>query len=380
MNLKKYISGTTIAQSGYRSFRPTTVNHEWTWDESELNVLLEKAGEAIGSLNSYSILIPNVDVYIRLHIRTEAHKSNKIEGTKTTIEEDLMNIDDVPFEKREDRIEVENYIHAINEGIHKISIEGFPLSSRLIRELHYTLLQGVRGERKTPGEFRRSQNWIGGSMPSNAVFVPPFHDEVPDLISDLEKFIHNDEIHVPDLVKIAIIHYQFETIHPFLDGNGRIGRLIIPLFLLSKSKLLKPCFYISNYFELNKSLYYDKLTAVRTKNEMTEWIKFFLQAIIHTAESAKSKFEKIVKLVEEYKQLEYDIPGKNKNIASILNCFYHDPILSINEIVEQTDLTRTPVSNIVKSLVRRGVLYELPGYNRNRLYVLKDYFQIFASE
>ncbi len=217
-------------------------------------------------------------------------------------------------------------------------------------------------------------------MPSNAVFVPPFHDEVPDLISDLEKFIHNDEIHVPDLVKIAIIHYQFETIHPFLDGNGRIGRLIIPLFLLSKSKLLKPCFYISNYFELNKSLYYDKLTAVRTKNEMTEWIKFFLQAIIHTAESAKSKFEKIVKLVEEYKQLEYDIPGKNKNIASILNCFYHDPILSINEIVEQTDLTRTPVSNIVKSLVRRGVLYELPGYNRNRLYVLKDYFQIFASE
>ena len=381
MKLESFKSGTYQHQrEGYTSFTPSKINFEWTWDDPELNTLLERANSSLGGLNSYSDLIPNIDVYIKLHLKTEAHKSNKIEGTKTTIEEDLMKIDDVSPEKRDDRIEVQNYINAINEGITKITVDNFPLSSRFIRDLHYILLQGARGEYKTPGEFRKSQNWIGGSKPSNAIYVPPTHIEIPELISDMEFFLNNENINVPHLIRIAIIHYQFETIHPFLDGNGRIGRLLIPLYLLEKKVLYEPCFYISDYFEKIRAEYYNYLTLVRTNNDLISWIKFFLNAVFYTSESAKNKFSKVVSLTTKYHNLEYSIKGRNENIANILDAFYNDPILSINEIESITSLSRTAVTSIINELQKSKILSEITGFSRNKLYVLYEYFMIFAND
>ncbi len=379
MKLENFQSGNYSPQKDFKCFIPSKINVEWTWEDSELNTLLEQANMSLGSLDSYSDLIPNIDVYIRLHLKTEAHKSSKIEGTKTTIEEDVMKVDDVSPEKKDDRIEVENYIHAINFGIKQIQ-EEFPFSTRLIRDIHRVLLQGVRGERKTPGEFRKSQNWIGGSMPSNAVYVPPSHIEIPELMSDLEFFLNNGDVRVPYLIRIALAHYQFESIHPFLDGNGRIGRLMIPLYLLNQQVLSKPCFYISDYFEKNRSEYYDYLTKVRTKNDILSWIKFFLRAVIDTSESAKNKFSQVVRLTNQYRDLEYSVKGRGKNISCILEAFYNDPILSINDLQEKTGLSRTAITSITNELRKENVLREMTGYNRNKLYILYDYFAIFAFE
>nr|WP_314278892.1 Fic family protein [uncultured Peptostreptococcus sp.] len=308
---------------------------------------------------SYSELIPNIEIYIQLHIKTEAHNSNKIEGTKTTIEEDIMKVEDVSPEKRDDRIEVQNYINAINLGIEKITVEKFPFSTRLIRDLHFELLKGVRGQNKTPGEFRKSQNWIGGSSPSNAMYVPPSKEYFDDLLADFEFFINNDSLEIPILVKIALLHYQFETIHPFLDVNGRIGRLIIPLLLLENNILTKPCFYISNYLEKNRTRYYDALNRVRTENDLIGWIVFFLEAVIETSENAKNKFNKVVKLVDEYREYQFKLKGKPENIAKIFNALYNDPVLSISDMIQITRLSRSTVSSIVREMEKNKFFMNL---------------------
>lgn len=274
MKLEEYKSGEYTKMNDYKAFIPSKINYNWGWDDTKLDKLLAEANRQIGELNAYSLLIPNVDLYIKMHVKIEANKSSRIEGTKTTVEEDLLDVTDINPEKRDDWEEVQNYVKATNYGVERIK-KGFPVCTRLIREIHRILMQGVRGEHKTPGEFRTSQNWIGGSMPSTAVYVPPPHTEVVECLSDFEKFINNEKIDTPDLIKIAILHYQFESIHPFLDGNGRIGRLLIPLYIQSKGMLEKPCLYISDYIERNKDIYYDMLTRVRTRNDMIGWIKFF---------------------------------------------------------------------------------------------------------
>lgn len=273
MKLEEYKSGEYVKMNAYKAFIPSKINYNWGWDDTKLDKLLAEANRQIGELNAYSLLIPNVDLYIKMHVKIEANKSSRIEGTRTTVEEDLLDVTDINPEKRDDWEEVQNYVKATNYGVERIR-EGFPVCTRLIREIHEILMQGVRGEHKTPGEFRVSQNWIGGSMPSTAVYVPPPHTEVAKCLSDFEKFINNEEIDTPDLIKIAILHYQFESIHPFLDGNGRIGRLLIPLYIQSKGMLEKSCLYISDYIERNKDTYYDMLTRVRTHNDMIGWIKF----------------------------------------------------------------------------------------------------------
>ena len=206
-----------------------------------------------------------------------------------------------------------------NYGVEKIK-EGFPVCTRLIREIHEILMQGVRGEYKTPGEFRISQNWIGGSMPSTAVYIPPPHTEVTECLSDFEKFINNEEIDTPDLIKSAILHYQFESIHPFLDGNGRIGRLLIPLYIQSKGMLEKSCLYISDYIERNKDTYYDMLTRVRTNNDMIGWIKFFLEAVIETSKTAKEKFRNVVELTMEMDKVIMGFVSKTRKCKKGIRC------------------------------------------------------------
>ena len=321
MDIMQFQSGRWIKQnpgksSEYQSFVPEKINHDWSSGDPTINVLLEKGNLALGRLESYAELIPNIDVYIKMHLRTEANKSNRIEGTQTTIEEDLLPEEEILPEKRDDHQEVQNYITAINYGIDQVLAkeDGLPLCNRLLRKIHEILLKGVRGEHKVPGEFRRSQNWIGGNDIGSAVYVPPADIYLPELMADIEMFMNNDHLMIPHLMRIAILHYQFETIHPFLDGNGRIGRLMIPLYLLSKNVLTKPCFYISDYFEKHRTEYYNSLQRARTNNEINEWIRFFLKASIATAETAIVKFKNVVTFVDSIQRV---IRGLGKKIQSI---------------------------------------------------------------
>lgn len=380
MKVEKFNSGVYINCDDYKSFKPTYINENLEWTDCEINILLEEASKELGGLNSFADLIPNIDVYIKMHIKTEANKSSKIEGTKTSIEEDFLQIEDISPEKRDDYEEVHNYIIALNYGIDRIVKDDFPLCNRLICEIHEKLMQGVRGKHKTPGEFRKSQNWIGGTKPSDALYVPPSIIELPDLMSDFEKFINNDNLKVPHLIKTALLHYQFETIHPFLDGNGRIGRLIIPLYLLSKGVLDKPCFYISDYFEKNRHAYYEALDRVRVKNDLKYWIKFFLNASIYTARTAKSKFKRVVELVNRLNKEVLDIKGRPENTIKVLEAFYDVPMLSGKQLQELTGLTQPTVDAAIRGMLEKDIIREVTGYSRNRIYSLYKYFDIFAQE
>ena len=376
--LEEYKSGQYVKINDYKAFIPSKINYNWGWDDTKLDKLLAEANRQIGELNAYSLLIPNVDLYIKMHVKIEANKSSRIEGTRTTVEEDLLDVTDINPEKRDDWEEVQNYVKATNYGVERIK-NGFPVCTRLIRELHKILMQGVRGEHKTPGEFRTSQNWIGGSMPSNAVYVPPPHTEIAECLTDFEKFINNKEIDTPDLIKIAILHYQFESIHPFLDGNGRIGRLLIPLYIQSKGMLDKSCLYISDYIERNKDIYYDILTRVRTHNDMIAWIKFFLKAVIETSKAAKEKFRNVVELTMEMDKVIMNLPIKPENAKKVIDVLYKEPVINRKKLCDLTEIKEGTVKNIVNCLLERNIIIEMTGYSRNQIFTFKKYTDLFLK-
>lgn len=378
MKLEAYKSGEYIKMNGYKAFIPSKINYNWGWDDTKLDKLLSEANRQIGELNAYSLLIPNVDLYIKMHVKIEANKSSRIEGTRTTVEEDLLDVTDINPEKRDDWEEVQNYVKATNYGVERIK-EGFPVCTRLIREIHKILMQGVRGEHKTPGEFRTSQNWIGGSMPSTAVYVPPPHTEIEECLTDFEKFINNEGIDTPDLIKIAILHYQFESIHPFLDGNGRIGRLLIPLYIQSKGMLDKSCLYISDYIERNKDTYYDMLTRVRTHNDMIGWIKFFLEAVIETSKTAKEKFRKVVELTMKMDKLLIDLPVKAENAKKVIDALYNEPIINRKKLMEITDIKPSTLKDTVNVLLENNIIVETTGYSRNQVFAFQNYIDLFLK-
>ena len=378
MKLEDYKSGEYIKMNDYKTFMPSKINYNWGWDDTKLDKLLAEANRQIGELNAYSLLIPNVDLYIKMHVKIEANKSSRIEGTRTTVEEDLLDIADITPEKRDDWEEVQNYVKATNYGVERIA-KGFPVCTRLIREIHQILMQGVRGEYKTPGEFRTSQNWIGGSMPSTAVYVPPPHTEIAEYLTDFEKFINDEEIDTPDLIKIAILHYQFESIHPFLDGNGRIGRLLIPLYIQSKGMLEKPCLYVSDYIERNKDTYYDMLTRVRTHNDMIGWIKFFLEAVIETSKTTKDKFRKVVELTMEMEKVIMNLPVKPENAKKVIDVLYDEPIVSRKRIIEKAGMKFTTLTGIIKAFQEKQILIETTGYSRNQVFAFQKYIDLFLK-
>lgn len=376
MNINDFISGTWQKGNKYQYFLPEKINHTFVWTDESINELLEMASLKLGELNSFSRFVPDTDMFIIMHIFKEAVVSSRIEGTRTNIEEALVEKKEITPERRDDWQEVNNYVKALNLAIEELAT--LPLSNRLIRNTHKVLLSSVRGEAKTPGEFRTSQNWIGGASINDAVFIPPSHNELPELMSDLEFFLHNDTIKVPHLIRIAIAHYQFETIHPFLDGNGRIGRLLITLYLVSAGVLEKPLLYLSDFFEKNKSLYYDNLTLVRTKNDLGQWLKYFLVGVIETAEKAVSTLKKIVDLKADIEQNRIQSFGKRgRHGQLLLASLFSKPILNVKDIQEITGLSPKAAYDLVEAFLESGILKETTGYQRNRVFIFEEYVRMF---
>lgn len=377
MLVEDFKAGIYKQQYKYKSFSPSSINHVWAWQDPKINTLLEDAIKALSELNAFSSLIPNVELFIQMHITKEAQSSSRIEGTQTAIDEAILDKDQIAPEKRDDWQEVQNYIQTMNYAIREL--EALPLSNRLLKQTHHILMQGVRGEHKAPGEFRHTQNWIGGSNLQDAAFIPPHQEEVPELMSDLEKFWYNEEIEVPHLVRIAISHYQFETIHPFCDGNGRIGRLLITLYLVSKGLLSKPSLYLSDYFEKNRGAYYDALTMVRTSNDLLHWLRFFLVAVIETAGKGRQTFQRILELKQVIDKQLITLGRKAENANRLVNHLYKKPSINVAEVGKLFDLTPTHATKLISDLERLDILKEVTGYKRNRIFMFHNYLKLFME-
>jgi Fic family protein len=373
--VKNFKSGRYIQQGHYKSFQPELISRPWVLDNMELIQLLGQADRELGRLDMYSDYIPNLDIFIRMHVVKEATQSSKIEGTRTNMEEALLDKEDVALDKRDDWEEVQNYVAAMNEAIDRMKT--LPFSSRLIRETHAILLRGVRGKHKQPGEFRESQNWIGGASIADAVFVPPVHTSINELMGDIEQFVHDDRHYFPELLKIALVHYQFETIHPFLDGNGRVGRLMITLYLVSKGILKQPVLYLSDFFERNRSLYYDNLMRVREKNDLQQWFKFFLVGIIETAKSGIVTFDNILKLQKQVEASLQTLGSRAVNAQKVLQYLYQSPVVDAAKVGKVAGISPASAYKLIADLEQLEILKEITGGKRGKLYTFSSYIQLF---
>ena len=373
--MKSYKAGKYILHKGYKPFLPSFINDDIDWKLGELSSLIQESSLWLGKLNSYSDLIPDIDFFIKMYATKEATNSNRIEGTRTTFDDAISPIEQVKPEFRDDWHEVQNYLTAINYSIEKLN--ELPISIRLIKEAHQILLSGVRGEHKAPGEVRKTQNWIGGSSLKDAFFIPPEPNMLPDLLTDIEKFLHNEELEIPEIVKAGIVHYQFETIHPFLDGNGRTGRLLIILYLISTGLLNKPVLYISDFFEKNRMSYYDSLAMVKKTDNMTQWLKFFLNGVVQTAKSSIKTFDRIIKLKNDVDNKISKIGKKSVNGQRLIELLYSEPKVNGKTVSEKLGISVVSANGLLQTFVEIGILEEKTGFNRNRYYVFEEYVKIF---
>ncbi len=374
--MQQFKSGQTINQGYYKCFQPEFINRYWEITDMSVLQLLSKADRHLGRLDMYSEYV-NLELFIKMHIAKEATQSSKIEGTQTNIEEAFLAKEDIHSEKRNDWEEVQNYISAMNEAVKMLHT--LPFSSRLIKQTHKILLQGVRGEHKLPGEYRTSQNWIGGASINDAVFVPPVHTAVNDLMSDIEKFA-NDELNpLPDLLKIALIHYQFETVHPFLDGNGRVGRLLITLYLVNKGILKQPVLYLSDFFERNRTLYYDNLMRVRTHNDINQWFKFFLTGVIETAKNGVTTFDGILQLQKMIDNKLKEIGGRSADARKVVEYLYTQPIVDAQRVSSITGKSLKSTYSLLVLLEELEIVKEITGAQRGKLYMFEDYVNLFKK-
>lgn len=323
MKFETFKAGAWRQRYQYKSFEPVPVNHDWIWEDPVINTLLESANRALGELNAFSLIVPDIDLFIEMHVVKEAQTSSRIEGTQTGMDEALMSEENIQPEKRNDWREVRNYI--------------------------------------------------------DAVFIPPHQDGVPDLMGDLEKFWHNRGITVPHLVRLAISHYQFEAIHPFLDGNGRIGRLLIPLYLVDNGLLAKPSLYLSDFFERNRASYYDALMRVRVSNDLSHWVRFFLQGVAETASKGSSVFQQILALRNA---VEPQVLGMGRNSArgrQLLNVLYRMPVVSAADVARELQVTMPTAQVLVRRFSQMGLLEEMTGQQRNRVYAFQPYLRLFTN-
>jgi Fic family protein len=374
----------SMAKETYKAFVPPPLPPHPPLDLDALYPFIDGATQAIGELNGRVKSIPNHSLFMYTYVRKEALLSSQIEGTQSSFS-DLMLFENnqKPSVSLEDVEEVSNYVAALTHGLQRLE-EGFPLSLRLLREIHTILLQGSRGAQKQPGEFRRSQNWIGGTRPSNALFVPPPPDHMMECLSDWEKFLHEDDSKYPLLIKAGLLHVQFETIHPFLDGNGRLGRLLITLFLWEKKLLTGPILYVSLFLKLNRDLYYELLQNVRSHGMWEVWLEFFLQGVAQTAKQALYTTEKMTKLFEED---EKKINSLGRARFSCLNIWeslkrlpqVSAPTLSQSLIKQGVSLTPRTARTCLAQLEALGIVTEISEKKRDRIYVYKKYLHFLEE-
>lgn len=345
-------------------------------DLARLTPALDVANRAIGSLDGVASVLPGTPLFLYMYVRKEALLSSQIEGTQSSLSDLLLfEAAGAPGAPLDDVIEVSNYVAAMNEGLERLR-SGFPVSTRLMREIHARLLADGRGSSQQPGEFRRSQNWLGGTRPGNATFVPPPPDQVPDLMSDLERFIHADTPQLPPLLKAGLVHVQFETIHPFLDGNGRLGRLLITLLLCEARVLRDPTLYLSLFFKAHRSLYYERLQAVRERGAWEEWLEFFLEGVTRTSEQAAATARELLALFEHDRAR---IEALGRAAASALRVhqrLQENPIMAIPETARHLGVSVPTVTKAIEHLERLGIMREITGKRRGRRYAYSDYLAI----
>lgn len=375
-------SGTYIKQpEGFRAFNTNPLPPDPSLGiDQEMLELNSKADLAIGRLDSLGDFIPNADLFVFMYIRKEAVISSQIEGTQATLA-DMLDYEagNLGPDESSDVDEVVNYVNAINYGLSEIAkSDGLPLSLRLVRNIHKRLLHGVRGQNRTPGNFRTSQNWIGGTMPSNAGYVPPaVHDMLPAL-SDLETYMR-DYKELPPLIRTALLHSQFETIHPFLDGNGRVGRLMITLYLCHEQTLKKPLLYLSFFLKKNRQEYYELLQAVRDAGDYESWVKFFLRGVIETADEAVDTAKSIIELREKDRRKMRKL-GRGMNRGTVLlDRLYSYPTVTISTAARFTGLTPKSANSLVIKFVKLGILEETTGKKRNRRFQYTEYLDMLTS-
>jgi Fic family protein len=373
-----HIQSTTSGEL-VNAFMPAELPLNPPLDLSSLESLLEKASRKLGELNGMASLLPNVNLFLYHYIRQEALLSSQIEGTQSSYH-DLMLHEalEAPSVPLEDVEEVSTYIQAIQHGITRLQKNDFPLSLRLIREVHEKLLNNTRGMHKQPGEFRQSQNWIGGSRPSNALFVPPPPEKLADLLKNLEAFIHEEQSNLPHLVKVAMLHLQFETIHPFLDGNGRVGRLLITLYLIDKGLLDAPILYLSLYLKTHRHTYYRLLQDVRLADGWLEWIRFFLQGIIDTCNSAMAQTKALNTLISTDEAKLASQGRQKETLLMVFHFLLNKPVLSIPYASEQLRLSQPTVTKAFQMLEALGIVQEESGKQRGKLYGYSAYLRVLT--
>ena len=371
---------TAVGGETVRAFIPRPLPPQPALDLSgPIQPLMERALLALGRLDSVSALLPDTDLFLYSYVRKEAVLSSQIEGTLSSLSDLLLfEMEQAPGAPLDDVVEVSGYVSALDHGLARLR-GGFPLCSRLIREVHAKLLARGRGSDKDPGELRRSQNWIGGTRPGNAVFVPPPHIAVADCISDLERFLHDDSDDLPVLIKAALAHLQFETIHPFLDGNGRVGRLLITLILCNADVLSEPLLYLSLYFKENRAEYYRLLDAVRRDGDWEAWIEFFLRGVEETAHGAVSTARRLVAVFAADREL---VQGQGRRAGSALRvceALTSRPVLTLPRAAQRTGLSFPGASDGMKLLVELGIVRELTGKKRNRAFAYDRYLALLAE-
>jgi len=372
-----YITASTAGES-FRAFVPNPLPPDPPIKLTERDHdLLEKANRALGRLDGIATQLPDISLFLYFYIRKEAVLSSQIEGTQSSFSDLLLHEEDLaPSVPLEDVQEVSNYVAAMSHGLKRLREDNFPLSLRLIREMHRVLLAKGRGSDKTPGKFRRTQNWLGGTRPGNARFVPPPPDRVADCMGNLEKFLHDQPRRTPVLLKAALAHVQFETIHPFLDGNGRLGRLLITLILCAEGAISQPLLYLSLFFKQHRQEYYDRLDAVRLKGDWLGWLRFFGEGVEQTAQQAADTVRLILQLFEEDRRRIEGLGRKADSVYRVLALLCRHPIMTIPNAADLLDLTPPTIRSAVESLEALSIVREITGKQRDRIYLYDQYVKI----
>lgn len=371
--IKSFVGG-----EHYSAYMPRDLPPKPPLNMEELYPLLDWANTALGRLDGMSMVLPDHSLFLYMYVRKEAVLSSQIEGTQSSLSDLLLfENEEAPGAPVNDVQEVSNYVAAMHHGLERL--KDFPLSLRLIREIHEKLMTGTRGGNKMPGEFRSSQNWIGGTRPGNAFFVPPPPDRLMDALGAFEKFLHDENTKMPALIKAALAHHQFETIHPFLDGNGRVGRLLITFILCTEGIMKEPLLYLSLYFKVNRQAYYDHLQLVRDTGDWEAWIAFFLTGVIDTANQATETAQSIIRLFEHDRKKIEDGNKATAATLSIHNYLQKHPVSNTTHMKDTCGISLPTVLRGLTALEELGIVQEITGKERNKIFVYRDYLNILSK-